>query len=692
MKKTLFSKIACLFLVVVLLVFAACGKTDPKDDEDPSQPQPPLTSFDYERDTTDLGYGSKDASAVDLSERETYELLSARLVDWKSTDAKTSVYDEASEDTPFYTDSPDMATYAANEMWKFFGTATDSSDLYQPNPSVEGYNPDGKTGVMPFGTEPAFYEWVAQISMWTENESKKQTLKNFVLDRPIMADGYIWSWNDSPHWPSITATESWHIDNMPRYISAVYQIVCWENSTDFLFQKDTSTVQITDPAQKEHEADDVSNGLTVKQKCDMAMNYMLEVLDGKSGLLCIKETEDQPYLKNMHGGLDAASSNYWDNLPFGYYDAYENMLFYNALYDMAGIEILCGNFDKAKEYADLAVQVRSRYNETFWADDTLRYIGTIDSEGIRRDYGFTFLNTESIYYGLTGETQAKNILSWLKGNRIVAGDDTQGADIYKSAVRFNEDKSTVWCEYGVAPVANTYDYERTRSAEQHLVTVINADGTSTQKEDWLYWWNGNHNGNTPYQAGQYTYHLENGGAIFYTSYYDIMARLRTAGADDALNRFTGIAYEFATDYLGRDPLNPYWNVSWVIGITGEFAESALVPLVYLNGFAGVTATHRGLEIAPSIPSAYEKVGVKQIVYGGNRYGVEVYPDGKVLLTAFEAVDLKLRVRDYAGKGTATVSVKDGDYAICEQTVAAENGYFVFDLSKVYEGGATIEIA
>ena len=157
--------------------------------------------------------------------------------------------------------------------------------------------------------------------------------------------------------------------------------------------------------------------------------------------------------------------------------------------------------------------------------------------------------------------------------------------------------------------------------------------------------------------------------------------------------FIYAALAFVSSLCGQEPL-VFGLTALLVVLVCLFAKDtrALVPLVYLNGFAGVTATHRGLEIAPSIPSAYEKVGVKQIVYGGNRYGVEVYPDGKVLLTAFEAVDLKLRVRDYAGKGTATVSVKDGDYAICEQTVAAENGYFVFDLSKVYEGGATIEIA
>lgn len=87
-----------------------------------------------------------------------------------------------------------------------------------------------------------------------QTRRSKNQLKNYIIDRPIREDGFIWNWYDSPHWPTKNIAgetdDHYHYDQMFRYINGVYEVMCWENSTDLLSQKDTKLVVISDDAQK----------------------------------------------------------------------------------------------------------------------------------------------------------------------------------------------------------------------------------------------------------------------------------------------------------------------------------------------------------------------------------------------------------------------------------------------------------
>ncbi len=73
-----------------------------------------------------------------------------------------------------------------------------------------------------------------------------------------------------------------------------------------------------------------------------------------------------------------------------------------------------------------AAEVKAEGNRLFWNPDTQRFNACVDADGKTHDYGFTFLNLESIYYDFATTEHARAILSWINGDRTVAGDTAQG--------------------------------------------------------------------------------------------------------------------------------------------------------------------------------------------------------------------------------------------------------------------------
>ena len=108
------------------------------------------------------------------------------------------------------------------------------------------------------------------------------------------------------------------------------------------------------------------------------------------------------------------------------------------------------------------------------------------------DYGFTFLNNEAVYHGFATEEQAKSIDDWIRGERMVAGDTSTGADIYHW--RFGPRSTTL----------RNIDY---------------------------YVWNWSAPESVPWGN-----QVQDGGSVLGWSYHDLMARLKTAGPDAAAAR------------------------------------------------------------------------------------------------------------------------------------------------------------
>jgi len=210
--------------------------------------------------------------------------------------------------------------------------------------------------------------------------------------------------------------------------------------------------------------------------------------------------------KIIHSGR-GIGHNYWDLLPMGYKDAYATIHYYDTLNYMALLEqdivahpewnIPGGPLALIPEEISLhAQEVKDFSGKLFWNDSTGRFACGIDVDGKSYDYGFTFVNCEAIYYGFATYKQADSIMKWLSGQRTVAGDTSQGPDIY---------------HWRFAPRATTK-----RNVEYY---------------GWFW--------NSP-ESIPWGDQVQDGGAVLGFSYHDLQSRLRVSGPDDAWNRLKEI--------------------------------------------------------------------------------------------------------------------------------------------------------
>jgi hypothetical protein len=158
-----------------------------------------------------------------------------------------------------------------------------------------------------------------------------------------------------------------------------------------------------------------------------------------------------------------------------------------------------GRFDAA-ELERHAAAVKTEGNKVFWSDGTGRFVAGPDANGERHDYGFTFLNTDAIHYDFATPEHARQIVDWLDGKRIVAGDTSTGADIYR--FRFGPRSTT------------------RRNVE-------------------YYFW-----GWSKPESITFGGQVQDGGAVLGWSFMDLSARLKVDGPDAAWKRLREIAAWF----------------------------------------------------------------------------------------------------------------------------------------------------
>ena len=151
--------------------------------------------------------------------------------------------------------------------------------------------------------------------------------------------------------------------------------------------------------------------------------------------------------------------------------------------------------------------------------------------------------------------------------------------------------------------------------------------------------------------------IQNGGAVMYLSFFDLMARLNVYGANDAYERLIAIKdwymdvynYYVASENYNKNPDRFYWdyyqNGAWenpknetyylqngikgtnergfaagVMGIDGEFLESFLFVSAIPYGFFGIdTVNGDTLKIEPSIPEGLTYWGMENLSYNKVKY-------------------------------------------------------------------------
>ena len=120
-----------------------------------------------------------------------------------------------------------------------------------------------------------------------------------------------------------------------------------------------------------------SSGQKMSDRLEKAMDYMLTVLEGTSGVLTINDPEND-------GTATGNASNYWDvHRSFGYKSAYENIFFYQSLLAMADLKTYYGDTTSADYYIKLAEKTKMMFNKMFWNKSKGRYITSINVDGER---------------------------------------------------------------------------------------------------------------------------------------------------------------------------------------------------------------------------------------------------------------------------------------------------------------------
>ncbi|WP_251548595.1 hypothetical protein [Pumilibacter intestinalis] len=293
-------------------------------------------------------------------------------------------------------------------------------------------------------------------------------------------------------------------------------------------------------------------------KVKRAVQFYLTNLGGETGVIsnafCVgHEIRLDEYGSRIMGyGI---GDGYWDMLSLPEKNIYINVYFYKAIRDAAwllkaaeheqitceeqtivtneGLQVKCGaTADKLEALMSIA---ETQFTQTFWNERTQRFhAGYSNAYGTIIDYGFVYFNLEAIVAGLASPAQVTAIYDWLDGKRIV---QSQTYDCAGGGTLDVVEKSTgedIYL-YRFAPRANTAD---------------NDSG------HYLWTW-------TPRKFGN---QLQNGGAALFMSYYDLVARAKYLGIENAAARLDEIRKWYSevlafneTDESARGGAYFYWD-------------------------------------------------------------------------------------------------------------------------------------
>ena len=286
-------------------------------------------------------------------------------------------------------------------------------------------------------------------------------------------------------------------------------------------------------------------------KARNAMLFLTHTLKGERGLL------DISYLYGHNGigmykkadgtynydTVNGVGNGYWDLIAPSKESLESNIYFYQVLLAMADLEQrvvdsgltisetssirnrTLGGADVSYNYtaeslSALAATVKSNMEKEinpvlqsdgtyvndggFWCSATGRFAAGInEATGAIADYGYVYWNLEAICAGIGTDTQQLSIMQWIDGQRTVSGDTSTGSDIYF---------------YEFAPRFNTKDcYENFSAfAYDNVSGLMESCGTCWSKQ------------------------LQNGGAAIAWTYYDLVARAKVLGVDNAYERLKEI--------------------------------------------------------------------------------------------------------------------------------------------------------
>lgn len=263
--------------------------------------------------------------------------------------------------------------------------------------------------------------------------------------------------------------------------------------------------------------------------------------------------------------------------------------------------------------ATIKTNVQRDYDKGgFWNPETGRYAWGIYDEnsygeaGKPLDYGMVETNVRMVFHGLATDEQAQSIYSWLDGTRTVEGDTSTGSDIYF---------------YQFGPRSTTRD-------NQYDYTSIYRDAAFSVK-------------------------VQDGGAILYTSYYDVIARQQLLGSDASYERLSdisewyhevmnagGTGTSFYQTYYAQKRMEDIDNYDYytlqgggsdgALGLDNEFYESAMIYAILPQAYLGLDGNYSELSITPDLPEELTYIAMTNLKFGGHKYDCLAADDQLIL--------------------------------------------------------------
>jgi len=322
----------------------------------------------------------------------------------------------------------------------------------------------------------------------------------------------------------------------------------------------------------------------MQPKAEAVMGYMADTMNGRRGLLVCP---------GVYTGLSNTGPNvtYMDCYREGGQVTWIEEGYYTALQDMAALETALGNKAQAAAYAAQARRFPAQFDAALWNKSTGRYAGWKDSRGALHDYGFTYLNLEALSRGLGSASDASRIFDWLDNGTAcptVMGGHKGSTNIYQCAV---------------APRSNT---------------------APIPDNDWDFW---SVSKSLRGSTMGYGALVEDGGAMLWVNYYDVMARLKWLDADSAWRKFADMLYRVAGDPLlftedVHHPTNASGENYLEVG-PADGPENGLNGTAPLYGFMGISPHADGLYCSPNLPTSLLFLTSRAVNYGSSSYDIRV---------------------------------------------------------------------
>jgi len=353
----------------------------------------------------------------------------------------------------------------------------------------------------------------------------------------------------------------------------------------------------------------------IMPKARAAMQHYLTELDGVNGLMSTEYYvgHDGQGVVEVGTGI---GDGYWDVTSYPDVNLYTNLVFYRSVKAMAYLENLCNTYginpemptifgkdmkteikysETAQTLEAMQTAVKEKFEDYFWDGDKGRFIagyygGVKDKDNIQ-DNGYLQFNLEAVSAGLGTDKQQSEIMAWINGDRIIAGDNAQGADIYK------------------------FEFAPRNTTKQNI-------------GDYCFLYAG-----CNWEAG-----VHNGGAVMQSSYYDLISRVKVLGADNAYIRLKAIEkwYEKVKSYggIGWNFYHAYYDTTDIgmqggssggaVGLDYEFLEAALMYASVPTAFFGINPSYdKTLEISPEMPSELDYWKLENLTYASYYYDVSI---------------------------------------------------------------------